>query len=197
VVCSAQIMHLSCIDTNTVSKPIDMGFQTTHVTEDFQRVHLKWFPSLWYIRCKPSTYPASRLALSPKTPNQNSTWTMAPRSTIVCVHSDFEPMVYLAQTVHQSCVKISTISKLTEMSFHLSFITKEYNRMHQKWYLSLSYVWHKPCTYLAPTLTLSPNGSKWDSTRPTSPRSCIGCVQNNFWACGVFGANRAPSLHRH
>jgi hypothetical protein len=26
------------------------------------------------------------------------------------------------------------------------------------------YVWRKPCTYLAPTLTLSPNGPKLDST---------------------------------
>jgi hypothetical protein len=32
-------------------------------------------------------------------------------------------MVRLAQTVHLSCVKISTISKQTEMSFHLSLAT--------------------------------------------------------------------------
>jgi hypothetical protein len=36
--------------------------------------------------------------------------------------------------------------------------------------------------YLAPILILSPNGPKRDSTRPTSPRSSIGCVQNDFWA---------------
>jgi hypothetical protein len=36
------------------------------------------------------------------------------------------------------------------------------------------YVWRKLCTYLAPTLTLSQNGKKQDSTRPTSPRSSIG-----------------------
>jgi hypothetical protein len=54
--------------------------------------------------------------------------------------------------------------------------------MHQKQFLSLWYVWRKPCTYHAPTLTLSPNGKKRDSTYPTSSRSSIGCVQNNFWA---------------
>jgi hypothetical protein len=32
-------------------------------------------------------------------------------------------MVGSVQTVHLSCVKISTISKLTEMSFQLSLVT--------------------------------------------------------------------------
>ena len=30
-----------------------------------------------------------------------------------------------------------------------------------------------------------------------SPRSSIRCVQNDFQANGMFGANRAPILHRH
>ena len=34
-----------------------------------------------------------------------------------------EPVVRLAQTVHLSCVKISTISKWTEMSYDLSLVT--------------------------------------------------------------------------
>jgi hypothetical protein len=34
-----------------------------------------------------------------------------------------EAMVGSAQTVHLSGVKISTISKLTKMSFHLSLVT--------------------------------------------------------------------------
>jgi hypothetical protein len=65
-----------------------------------------------------------------------------------------------------------------------------------KQFLSLWYVWHKPFTYLAPTLTLSPNAPKRNSTWPTSPRSSIGCVQNNFWAYGMFGANHAPILRQ-
>jgi hypothetical protein len=55
----------------------------------------------------------------------------------------------------------------------------------------------KPCTHLAPKLTLPKNGPKRASTRATSPRSTIGCVQNDFYANGIFGANRAPVLHRN
>ena len=62
--------------------------------------------------------------------------------------------------------------------------------------LSLWYVWRKPCNYLAPTLTLSPNSSKQDSTRPTSPRSSIGCVETDFRAYGTFGANRSTIWHQ-
>jgi hypothetical protein len=35
----------------------------------------------------------------------------------------FDPMVHSVQTVHLSCVKVSTITKQTEMSFHLSLVT--------------------------------------------------------------------------
>jgi hypothetical protein len=54
--------------------------------------------------------------------------------------------------------------------------------------------WRKPCNYLAPILTLSLNGLKWDSTWPTSPRCSIGCVQNDFWACGMFSAKPCTYL---
>jgi hypothetical protein len=87
-----------------------------------------------------------------------------------------EARVHLAQTVHLSCNKTNTISKRTEMSFHLSLITQEYHPVHPKQFLSLWYVWRKPCTYHAPKLTLSPIGPKGDSRWPTSPRSSIGCV---------------------
>jgi hypothetical protein len=48
---------------------------------------------------------------------------------------------------------------------------------------------HKPCTHLASRLTLSPNELKRVSTWPTSCRSTIVCVQNDFWAYGTLGAN--------
>jgi hypothetical protein len=136
----------------------------------------------------------------------------------------------------------NTITKPTETSFHLRLVSEAYHQVRPKWFLSLWYVWRKPGTYLAPTLTLSPNGPKRDSTWPMSPRSSIrfiqndsqpmvrsvqtldlscikistnskwtkqaptwvssvrhtiGCIQNNFWAYGTFGANHAPILHRH
>jgi hypothetical protein len=80
-----QIEHLSCTDANTISKLIETRFHMTHFTEVFHRVRLKWFPSLWYVRCKLCTYLVSRLALSPNRPNQASTWASWPRSTIGCV----------------------------------------------------------------------------------------------------------------
>jgi hypothetical protein len=36
------------------------------------------------------------------------------------------------------------------------------------------------------TYTIS-NWTERDSTWPASPRSSIGCIQNDFWACGMFG----------
>jgi hypothetical protein len=69
--------------------------------------------------------------------------------------------------------------------------------MRQKWFSSLWYVQRKPCTYLASRLGLSLNGPKWASTWASSPRSTIGCIQNEIWAYGTIGANRSPILHWH
>jgi hypothetical protein len=55
---------------------------------------------------------------------------------------------------------------------------------------------HLSCTYIAPTITLSPNGPKLDSTWPTSPRTSILCVQNIFCVYGPFGANSTPILRQ-
>jgi hypothetical protein len=108
-----------------------------------------------------------------------------------------EAMVHLVHTVHLSCTETNIVSKRTETSFHLSLITHEYLTVHLKPFLSLWSVWRKPCTYLAPKLTLSPNVLKGDSTWPTSPRSSIECVQNDFLAYGTYGANHAPIMHRN
>jgi hypothetical protein len=108
-----------------------------------------------------------------------------------------EAMVQLAQTVHLSCTKTNTVFKWTETSFHLSLVTQEYHPVHAKQFLSLWYIWRKPCTYCAPKLTLSPKGSKRDSTWPTSPRISIGCIQIGFWGYGTFGANCGSILHRY
>jgi hypothetical protein len=71
-----------------------------------------------------------------------------------------EPTVRLAQTVHLSLIKITTVSKRTETSFHLSLITWEYHPVRPKQFLRLWYICRKPCTYLALKLTLSLNGPK-------------------------------------
>jgi hypothetical protein len=107
-----------------------------------------------------------------------------------------EPMLRSTQTVHPSCVKVSTISKWKKMSFHLSLIILEYHRVCPKQFMSQWYIWYKPCTYLALTLTPSPKELKQDSTWPMSPRSSIGCIQNDCQAYGTFIVNSAPILHQ-
>jgi hypothetical protein len=64
-----QTEHLSCTDANTVSKQIEIGFHMTHITLEFHRVPLILFPSLRYVRRKPYTNHASRVALYPNGPN--------------------------------------------------------------------------------------------------------------------------------
>jgi hypothetical protein len=106
-------------------------------------------------------------------------------------------LVRSMKTVHLSCVKVSTISKWSESSFHLGLVIYEYHHVCPKWFMSLWYVWRKLCTHLALALALSPNELNQASTWSWSPRSTIGCIQNEFWAYGMFGANHAPILHWH
>jgi hypothetical protein len=91
-----------------------------------------------------------------------------------------EPMVCLAQTMLLPCTDTNTLSKWTETRFHVTHITKEFHRVHPKWFLSVWCIWPKPSTFLALTLTLYLNGAKRGSTWPKPPRSYIGCVQNDF-----------------
>ena len=80
------------------------------------------------------------------------------------------------QTMHLPCIRIGTISKLTEPSFHLSLFTQEYQIVRPKWFLRLWCIRRKLCTYLAQKYTMSRNGPKQDSIWHTSSRSSIGCV---------------------
>jgi hypothetical protein len=107
-----------------------------------------------------------------------------------------EPMVRSTQTMHQSRIKISTISKQTKTSIHSSLVTYVYHRGCRKRFLCLWYVWRKQCTYLALTVPLYPNGLKRDSTWLMSPMRSIGCIQNDFWANGTFDANCSPILRQ-
>jgi hypothetical protein len=59
-----------------------------------------------------------------------------------------EAVVRLAQIVHQSCVKISTFSKWTELSFHLSLVAMEYYWVCPKQF-------YEPMARLAQTVHLS------------------------------------------
>jgi hypothetical protein len=103
MVCLAQTVHLSCTNTNTLSKWIETRFHMTHVTKEFHRVRPKQFLSLWYIRHKMCTYLAIRLALSPNGLKRESTWALSSSSCIRCVQMISKPMVCSTQTVHLSC----------------------------------------------------------------------------------------------
>ena len=190
-----QTVHLSCTETNNVSKWTEARFHMTHVIKEFHRVHPNWFSSIWYVPGKSCTYLASRLALSLNRLKRDSIWYTSSRSSIGCVQIDF--ITY--GTFHANCatilLKISTISEQTKSSLHLSLFNYEYYRVRLKWFLSLWCIRCKLCTYLAPKQTLSPNRPR-DSIWHTSSRSSIGCVQIDFLTYGTFHANCATILHQ-
>jgi hypothetical protein len=86
----AKTVHLSCTDTNTVSKQTEIRFDMTHATYGFHRVRPKWFLSLWYVQHQPCIYLVLRLALSPNGPKCASTFATSPRSSIGFIQNDFQ-----------------------------------------------------------------------------------------------------------
>ena len=82
MVCSMQIVHLSCFKIRTISKQTEPRFHLSPFTQDYHRVHPKWFLSLWCIRRKLCTYLAPKLTLSPYRPKRDSIWHMSSRSSI-------------------------------------------------------------------------------------------------------------------
>ena len=83
----------------------------------------KRYLSLWYVWRKLCTYLALTLTPSPNAPNEIP---HDPRHLGVpsgASKTISELMVRSVQTMLRSCVKISTISKWTETSFQLSFVT--------------------------------------------------------------------------
>jgi hypothetical protein len=104
-----------------ISDPMVYLVQTMHLSG--ARVSPKQFLSLWYVRRKPCSYLAPTLTTSPNRLKWDSTWSTSPRNSIGCVQNYFEPLVRSTQTMHLSCIKISTISKWTKRSFQLSLVT--------------------------------------------------------------------------
>jgi hypothetical protein len=103
------------------------------------------------------------------------TWASSPRSTIGCVQNDF----------HAYGTFDANRAPILRQDLH-------YLRKDE----ALTWASSSICTYVAPTLTLSPNGYRRDSTWPTSPRGSIGCVQNDFRAYGTFDLNHGPILNQ-
>jgi hypothetical protein len=176
---SAQTVHLSCVKICSSSKWTESSIHLSLVTKEYHQVRLKWFLSLWYVRHKPCTYLVSKLTL------YQINWIKHPLElchlgVLSGVSKTIsEPTVCLAQIVHLSSTDTNTISKWTNPRFHMTHVTLEFHQVRPKWFLRLLYIWHKPCTYLASRFALSLNGLNRASTWDSSPRSSIGCFQNN------------------
>jgi hypothetical protein len=157
-------------------------------------VHPKWFLSLWYVLHKPCTYLASGSALSRNGLNWASTWASQPRSAIGYVPIAFLSMWYVWCKL---CTYLASRIALPPNGLnpleprHLEVPTCVSKTISEAT-LCLAKTVHLSCT---DTYTISKR-TEQDSTWPTSPRSCIWCVQNIFWANGTFGANRAPILRQ-
>jgi hypothetical protein len=151
-------------------------------------VCLKWFPSLIHVWHKSCTNLVWRLTLSRNRKNELPFDPHHLGGPSGAAKKIFMPMVHSTQTMHLSCTEINSVSKQTEASFYLTHISEEFHRVRQKWFLSLLHVRHKWGTYLASRLALSRNRPKWASVLPTSPKSSIGCAQNDFWAYCMFSA---------
>ena len=105
-----QIVHLSYIKTDTISKQSKLSFPLSPFTQEYHRVHPKWFLSLWCIRRKLCTYLAPKLTLSPNRPKRDSIWHMSSRSSIGVRPNGFlsiwyvpcKPCTYLASRLELS-----------------------------------------------------------------------------------------------
>jgi hypothetical protein len=187
-------MHLSCVKISTFSKQTESIIHLSLITKEYYPVRPKWFLSLWYVWCKPCTNLTSRLALYQM--NWIKHWLDIRQLGVLSGASKTisEPTVCLAQTVHLCCTDTNTIYKWTKTRFDITHVTLEFYWARPKQFLILWYVWHKQCSYLASRLALSSNGLNRTSTWASSPKSTIGCIQNDFWAFGTFGTNHAPIL---
>jgi hypothetical protein len=122
----------------------------THVTYEFHRVRPKLFMSLWYVQCKPCTYLASRLALSPNRPNQAPLVHRHLGVPSAASKMIYEPMVCLTQTEHLSCTDANTVSNTDQNEIphntrHLAVSSGASNTISEPTVRSMQTV-HQSCT---------------------------------------------------
>jgi hypothetical protein len=129
--------------------------------------------------------------------NQTSTWASSPRSTIGCVQNDFW------------AYSIFSTNRAPILNRHQHYLQMDQNDIpqdpcHLLVLSGASKMISEPVLRSAQTMCLScvkistiSNELNQAWTWASSPRSIIGCIQNNFWAYDMFSTNRAPILHRH
>jgi hypothetical protein len=138
-----------------------------HITSEFDRVPPILFLSIRYVRRKPCTNLASRVAYlqTDRTELRHEPRHLGVPSTaskIICLS-----LVCLTQTEQLSCSDNNTVSKRTKTRFDRTHVTYKFHRVHPKLFMSLWYVQCKSCTYLVSRLALSPNGR---NRAPPDPR---------------------------
>jgi hypothetical protein len=175
MVCLAQTVHISCTDTNTISKWTKTRFHMTHVTLEFYWVRPKQFLRLWYVQHKTCTFLASRLALSLNGSNRASTWATSPWSTIGCVQND--------------CGACGTFSgnrapilRQDQYYLQINWINHPLEPHHLGVPSGASKTIFEHVVHLSQTVQLScvKFGLNRASTWASSPCSTIGCIQNDF-----------------
>jgi hypothetical protein len=128
---------------------------------------------------------------------QASTWASSPRSTIGCVQNDFRAYdmfsTIRAPILHryQQYLQMDE-NEILHDPCHLG-VSSEASKAISKNLVRSSQTMHLSCVKIS---TMS-NELNQASTWALSPRSTIGCVQNDFWAHGMFSTNHAPILNRH
>jgi hypothetical protein len=123
-------------------------FHMIHVTSEYHQVCPKWFLSRWYVWRKLCTYLAPTLTLSPNRKKRDSQdwhhlWVPSGASKMIS-----KPMVRSTQTMHLSCVKISTISEETELSHepHLQWVPLGVSKTIFERMVHFSQTVHLSCT---------------------------------------------------
>jgi hypothetical protein len=118
-----QTIHLSCADTNTISKqkkqdctwPVSPRRSIRCVQNDF------WCYGMSTANHAPILHwPQHSLQTERSNIWHDPCHQGVPSGVSKMI---YEPMVRSTQAVHLSCVKISTMSESTETSFHLSLVT--------------------------------------------------------------------------
>jgi hypothetical protein len=126
--------------------------------------------------------------------------THSPRSSIGCVQHDFQAYGMFgtnrAPILHQDYHCLQTDSNKLPLESRHPGVSFGVSKTISEPMVYLVQTVHLSCTYIAPALTLSPNGPKQDSTCPTSPRTSILCVRNTFCVYGPFSANSTPILRQ-
>jgi hypothetical protein len=197
MLCFAQTVHISCTDTYTISKRTERDSKWPTSPRSCIRCVQNDFMSLWYIRCKPYTYLASRWALSRNGLKWASTWASQPRSAIGCIQNDFWATGMLGTShapilhQHQHCLQMDQ-NEIAHDPRHLG-VPSGASKTISKPVVHSAQTVHLSCVKIS-TITKQTESSFYLTT---SPRSTIGCIQNDFWGYVMFGTNYAPILHRH